>query len=157
MSRQLLVYDERFRLLRRRLLGDNAEPLTVRDLVEPVRMAVEADKDRSDARRNRLSQPTPAIPDAIYWFMLITLAVAVLALAFCLPYRGGGTEIVTLLVVTALMTASLLIIRDVDRPFGGAITVNATSMSVTEKDISADFASTYGKGKLPCDAQGRAA
>ncbi|NBE51956.1 bestrophin-like domain [Streptomyces boluensis] len=117
-------------------------------------MLLAADDDRSKARRDRLSQSTPAIPDVMYWFMLVTLALTVIAVAFILPTRRAGAEIATLAVFTALLTASLLVIHDVDRPYRGVINVDSVSMSVTLDDIAKDFVATYGAGKVPCDEQG---
>ncbi|MFE1777033.1 hypothetical protein [Streptomyces sp. NPDC059008] len=118
-------------------------------------MIVDADQKRHEGRYDRLAQSTPAIPGVIFWFMLITLAVTVIALAFTLPVKRRGTEITTLVILTALLTASLLIIYDVDRPFGGLVSISPTEMTITQQDIDHDYADTYGKSKLPCDAQGR--
>ncbi|MFG3256190.1 hypothetical protein [Streptomyces sp. NPDC048172] len=117
---------------------------------------VSANKERAAARRDRLSQSAPTIPRSLYLFMVLAVSVAVLVLAFCLPFRGGYAQIVTLFILTGLLTLSLLLIKDLDRPFAGAIKVESTnSMSVTENDITAIFAEQYGKKALPCDADGR--
>ncbi|MEV0319403.1 hypothetical protein ACIBKX_37810 [Streptomyces sp. NPDC050658] len=73
------------------------------------------------------------------------------------PTMDSRPAIATLAIFTALLTASLLMIRDVDRPYQGLIKVDSISMTVTSQDISADFASAYGEGKLPCDEQGQKA
>ncbi|ORT55752.1 DUF4239 domain-containing protein [Streptomyces sp. CB03238] len=116
---------------------------------------IDADRDRSEARQARIAESTPAIAPLFYWFMLVTLAVTVIVLAFCLPLRRFGTELATLVVLTILLTASLLIIHDVDRPFGGIIDVPATSIADASRDISDDFVAAHGEAALPCDAQGR--
>lgn len=120
-------------------------------------MILDADDKRAEARGERLSQSTPAIPDAMYWFMMATLAITVIAVAFCLPSRRGRAEMVTLAIFTALLTGSLLLISDVDRPFRGVIKVDAAPMTQTETHIFKDYAAAYEKEKLPCDAKGHAA
>ncbi|MBC6448002.1 bestrophin-like domain [Actinokineospora xionganensis] len=72
----------------------------------PFEMLVEADKERSSGRRQRLAESTPAIPDVVYWFMSVTLMVMAAAFAFSLPRRRNRAEIVTLTVLTALLTLS---------------------------------------------------
>lgn len=118
-------------------------------------LLVEADKERGDGRRVRLTEADPAIPGIVYWFMLLTLAVTVAAFAFSLPRRKNGVEIITLMILAVLFTLSLLLIRDVDRPFGGVIAVDASAMQRTERDLTEDFLAEYGQVPLPCDAQGR--
>ncbi|WP_274561540.1 DUF4239 domain-containing protein [Streptomyces spiramyceticus] len=116
---------------------------------------VTADRDRSEARQTRIAESTPAIAPLFYWFMLVTLAVTVIVLAFCLPRRKCGTEITLLIVLTTLLTASLLIIHDVDRPFDGLIDVPPTAIAETERDVADDFAGAYGESRLPCDTEGQ--
>ncbi|MGW0734852.1 bestrophin-like domain [Streptomyces sp. NPDC002851] len=130
------------------------KPLTDAPVFE---MLLDADDKRGESRRDRLSQSTPAIPGAMYWFMLLTLVVTVIAVAFVLPHRRGRAEIVTLAIFTALLTAALLLINDVDRPFRGVVNVDHASMNMTIDDITKDYDSAYGKEKLPCDARGHQA
>lgn len=115
---------------------------------------VNADKERSDARSQRVSQSVPAVPDILYWFMLLALAVTVGTFAFSLPAGRKRLEVATLVLLTALFTLSLILIRDVDRPFGGAISVSAEAMRDTESDIAEDFIDVYGQNALPCNDKG---
>jgi hypothetical protein len=91
-------------------------------------MLVSADKDRSQARQTRIAEASPTIPNTVYFLMLAALAV---------------------LVVT------LLVIRDVDRPFSGVVQIKPSAIAAVEDDVTEDFIATYGKGRLPCDDQGR--
>jgi len=126
------------------------------DSADPAfELLVGADQERGEGRRIRLTEAEPAIPTVVYWFMLLTLAVTVAAFAFSLPRRKNGVEIITLMILAALFTLSLLLIRDVDRPFGGVIAVDASAMSRTEEDLTEDFVAEYGQVPLPCDEQGR--
>ncbi|WP_149181453.1 hypothetical protein [Streptomyces sp. TRM49041] len=58
-------------------------------------------------------------------------------------------------VPAALLAASPLIVRDVDRRFGGMTDAPASAMADTERDITADFTSVHGEVRLPFDAERR--
>lgn len=115
---------------------------------------VGTDKERSEARQSRINESTPAIPDIVYWFMALTLAVTVAAYAYSIHLRGRQGHIVGVAVLTVLFIASLLLIADVDTPFSGTIRIDPTSMAYTEQDITEDFADVYGMDSLPCDGNG---
>ncbi|MFE2009048.1 hypothetical protein [Streptomyces sp. NPDC059491] len=117
-------------------------------------MLVAADNKRSDEREERLTQATASIPAAILWFLLITLIITVVALGVCLPRRKNRGQILTLVVITALLTTALCIIRDVDRPFGGIIDVEPTAISEAERQAARDFTANHPAAELPCDDQG---
>nr|WP_223184102.1 hypothetical protein [Streptomyces sp. CBMA291] len=117
-------------------------------------MLVAADNKRSDERDERLTQATASIPSAIFWFLLATLVVTVTALGICLPRRNNRGQITTLVVITALLTTTLCIIRDVDRPFGGIVDVEPTSMAEVEGQAYRDFTANHPNADLPCDADG---
>ncbi|WP_327072099.1 DUF4239 domain-containing protein [Kitasatospora purpeofusca] len=116
---------------------------------------VDADRERSEARQNRIAEATPAVPPAFSWFMLISLAVTLAALAFCLPRKRRGAEIMMLLVLTGLLTGSLLIIRDIDRPYDGLIAIQPTAIDGTNTDVTEDYIAAYGPASLPCGLEGR--
>ncbi len=133
-------------------------PYTLKELgsADPsFELLVGADKERGDGRRVRLTEADPAIPGIVYWFMLVTLAVTVAAFAFSLPRRKNGVEIITLMILAVLFTLSLLLIRDVNRAFGGVIAVDASAMQRTEEDLTEDVLAEYGQVPLPYDEQGR--
>lgn len=117
-------------------------------------MLISADNERSEARHTRLAESTPTIPMAIYWFLLIALAVTLAAQALSLPRRTNETQVTALVAVAALMVGALLIIRDVERPFSGAISVPPTAISDTADDIGEDYAAAYPAHRLPCDDEG---
>ncbi|MDI3388245.1 hypothetical protein QIS99_18835 [Streptomyces sp. B-S-A8] len=122
---------------------------------EPVfGMLVAADNERSQEREERQTQSTPSIPSSILWFLLITLTVTVIALGFCLPRRNNRAQILSLVVVTGLLTATLCIIRDVDRPFGGVTAVEPTAIAETERQATRDYRAHRALDTLPCDANG---
>ncbi|MFC9266356.1 hypothetical protein ACFTXJ_01060 [Streptomyces zhihengii] len=122
---------------------------------EPVfGMLVAADNKRSDEREERLAQATSSIPPTILWFLLATLVITVTALGICLPRRNNRGQIVTLVVITALLTTALVIIRDVDRPFGGIIDITATAITETERQAQRDSTANHPASDLPCDDDG---
>ncbi|WP_031010217.1 DUF4239 domain-containing protein [Streptomyces sp. NRRL F-5727] len=117
-------------------------------------MLVAADNKRSDEREERLTQATASIPSAIFWFLLATLIITVTALGICLPRRNNRGQIITLVVITALLTTALCIIRDVDRPFGGIVNVEPTAIAEAERQATRDFTINHPAADLPCDDQG---
>ncbi|MEV5355853.1 hypothetical protein [Streptomyces sp. NPDC052693] len=120
----------------------------------PFGMLVAADKERSQARQTRIAESTPAIPNAVYWLMLAALACLVITLGLCLPRKNTAVVTTGLVVLTALLTSVLLIIRDVERPFSGLIRVSPAVMAAVDHDITEDFTAAYGKNELPCNAHG---
>ncbi|MEE1814432.1 hypothetical protein PUR59_05270 [Streptomyces sp. SP18ES09] len=117
-------------------------------------MLVAADNKRSDEREERLTQATSSIPAAIFWFLLATLVITVTALGVCLPRKNNRGQLITLTVITALLTTMLVIIRDVDRPFGGIINVTPTAITEVERQATRDFLAHSPAAELPCDGQG---
>lgn len=117
-------------------------------------MLIAADNNRSEEREERLTQATASIPSAILWFLLATLAITVIALGICLPRRNNRGQLITLVVITALLTTTLCIIRDVDRPFGGIINVEPTAITEAERQATRDFTANHPAADLPCDDHG---
>ncbi|HEY9330137.1 MAG TPA: hypothetical protein VIS09_18185 [Streptomyces sp.] len=120
-------------------------------------MLTAADNKRSEEREERLTQATASIPSAILWFLLATLAITVIALGICLPRRNNRGQLITLIIITALLTTTLCIIRDVDRPFGGIINVEPTAIAEVERQATRDFTMNHPAADLPCDNQGNRA
>ncbi|MEU1025440.1 hypothetical protein ABZ366_25820 [Streptomyces sp. NPDC005904] len=118
-------------------------------------MLVAADNKRSDEREERLTQASASIPGAIFWFLLATLFITVVALGICLPRRNSRGQMITLTVITALLAMMLIIIRDVDRPFGGIIDVKPTAISEVERQADRDFLAHHPASDLPCDGKGK--
>nr|WSW71118.1 hypothetical protein OG461_35785 [Streptomyces sp. NBC_00995] len=123
--------------------------------VKPVfGMLIAADNKRSDEREERLTQASASIPSTIFWFLLATLFVTVVALGICLPRKNNRGQLITLTVITALPTTMLVIIRDVDRPFGGMIDVAPTAITEVERQGTRDFLAHHPASDLPCDSRG---
>ncbi|MWA14547.1 DUF4239 domain-containing protein [Streptomyces sp. BA2] len=117
-------------------------------------MLIAADNKRSDEREERLTQATASVPGVILWFLLATLAITVVALGVCLPRKNNRGQIIALTVITALLTSTLCIIRDVDRPFGGIIDVKPSAITEVERQATRDFLTHHRAADLPCDDNG---
>ncbi|MER5772374.1 bestrophin-like domain [Streptomyces sp. NPDC001985] len=142
-SPEVTVWSTDFRVALRELGG-----------APPFEMLVVADDRRAQARQTRLAESSPTIPGGIYWFMLVSLAVTIVALGLCLPRTGNRPQLVALLVITALLTGALLMIRDVERPFTGLIRVPPTAIADTGEQATRAFRAAYGTDGLPCDDRG---
>ncbi|MFJ7209616.1 hypothetical protein ACIQWR_39550 [Streptomyces sp. NPDC098789] len=117
-------------------------------------MLIAADNKRSEEREERLTQATASIPGVILWFLLATLVITVIALGVCIPRRNRRGQLITLTVITALLTTTLCIIRDVDRPFSGVIKVQPTAIAEIERQATRDFLAHHTAADLPCDSDG---
>ncbi|QDY77550.1 DUF4239 domain-containing protein [Streptomyces qinzhouensis] len=117
-------------------------------------MLVAADHKRSQEREERLTQSTASVPAAILWFLLATVAIMVGTLAICLPRRNNLGQVTVLVVIAALLTTTLCIIHDVDRPFGGLITVSPTAITEAEREATRDFLAHHPAAAIPCDTDG---
>lgn len=106
------------------------------------------------AHDQRLTQATASVPSAVVWFLLATLIITVTALGVCLPRRNNRGRLITLVVITALLTTALCIIRDVDRPFGGIVDVRPTAIAEAERQATRDFTANQPAAELPCDDRG---
>lgn len=117
-------------------------------------LLVDSDRTRSEARQSRVSEADPAIPDVVYWFMALTLAVTVAGYAYSIRLHESLAHIIAVGVLTVLFIGSILLIRDVDTPYSGLIRIAPTEMTATEQDVSEDFVTEFGPDRLPCDELG---
>ncbi|WP_232733937.1 hypothetical protein [Kitasatospora sp. CB02891] len=51
-------------------------------------------------------------------------------------------------------SATLVLIRDLDRPFGGIIDVKPDAIAELERQAHRDFLTDVPNGQLPCDEKG---
>ncbi len=75
-------------------------------------------------------------------------------LLFALLWKNNWGQIITLVVITGLLATALVIVRDVDRPFGGIINVSPTGITEAERQAARDFLANHKTAELPCDDQG---
>ena len=112
------------------------------------------DAERGDARRERLAQTRPSVPEVVSGFMLLLVGLTIIGLAFSIPRRANVPQIVTLVIVTVLTCASLLLIYALDRPFSGVLRIEPTEVQITAAQITEDYVENYPSSRLPCDDQG---
>jgi protein-S-isoprenylcysteine O-methyltransferase Ste14 len=84
--------------------------------------------------------------------LLIVLSIVVSGLR--IPRVDNLPQIITMVIVAVLLTAALIAIYTLDRPFGGVTAIPPTAMERTQEDITEDFVELYGADRLPCDDQG---
>lgn len=120
-------------------------------------LLVEADQERSGARNTRIAHAQPAIPTPMFWFMAAVLGISVAGFAFAIPRRNNVFQVGTVTVLTALFALSLALIRDIDRPFSGLVSVGSGPLAVIREHISGLYDDKFGLDSLPCDDQGRPA
>lgn len=119
-------------------------------------MLVDADRDRSTARRERINEATNTTPAAVYAIVLVTVAVSICAFAFAIPRRRNRAHVATLLILSLLLLSTLVLVRELELPFNGLARIGPSAMLDTAGDIGADYADAYGPAGLPCDRTGRA-
>jgi hypothetical protein len=110
-----------------------------------------ADRERVEARRVRLAEAAPSVPGVVTVLLVLCVAVTIGGTATLADRRMRPGLRYGLIAVTAIVfTATLLVIFDLDRPFGGLAQIQPTDMRVVEEQLGA---SPLGANP-PCDAQG---
>lgn len=116
-----------------------------------VAEVVAAERDRSAARRVRLAEAAPSVPAIVTALLVGCVAITVASTAAFADRRiRPGLRWTLLGVTTLIFTASLLVILDLDRPFGGVARINPTAMHAVEEQIG----STTLGANPPCDHSG---
>jgi hypothetical protein len=116
-----------------------------------VAQVVTADRDRAAARRVRLAEAEPSVPGIVTALLIGSVAVTVASTAAFADRRIRPSVRWTLLGLTTLIfTASLLVILDLDRPFGGVASIKPTAMRAAERQIGT---LPFGANP-PCDLSG---
>jgi hypothetical protein len=112
---------------------------------------VTADRDRAAARRVRIAEAAPSVPGIVTALLVGSVAITVASTAAFADRRIRPSLRWTLLGITTLIfTASLLVIFDLDRPFGGLARIDPTAMRAAEQQIGA---TPFGANP-PCDLSG---
>ena len=116
-----------------------------------VSEVVTAERGRASARRVRLAEATPSVPAIVTALLIGCVAITVASTAALADRRIRPSLRWTLLGLTTLIfTASLLVILDLDRPFGGVAKINPTAMRAVEEQIGT---TSFGANP-PCDLSG---
>jgi len=112
---------------------------------------VAAERDRVAARRVRLTEATPSVPGIVTALLIGSVVITVAFTAAFADRRIRPSLRWMLLGMTALIfTASLLVILDLDRPFGGVARIDPTAMRGAEEQIGT---MSFGANP-PCDVSG---
>ena len=111
---------------------------------------IRRDGERATARQDLLAEARTAVPPAMYWLMLFTVAVA-LVLFGVVTMKGMSQGMHAAMVVTTavVFTSTLLLIRDLDQPYDG---INAREPAQTTFVRGQMLAEVV--GSLPCDSRG---
>ena len=116
-----------------------------------VAEVVAAERARAAERRVRLAEAAPSVPAIVTALLIGCVAITVASTAAFAGRRIRPSLRWTLLGVTTLIfTASLLVILDLDRPFGGVARIEPTAMRAVEEQIG----TTAFGANPPCDLSG---
>jgi hypothetical protein len=113
-----------------------------------------ADARRGELRNERVVQANPTVPEVLYWLMVILVAISLGSLAYSIPRAKNTGQIAALVLVTVLFLATILLLRNLDRPFSYVLAQKPTDMRTTAQDIGEDYVDAYGD-TLPCDDRGQ--
>ena len=112
---------------------------------------VAAERARAAERRVRLAEAAPSVPAIVTALLIGCVAITVASTAAFAGRRIRRSLRWTLLGLTTLIfTASLLVILDLDRPFGGVARIEPTAMRAVEEQIGT---MPFGADP-PCDLSG---
>ena len=133
-----LVRDAGVRLVRAQGSSSAGENLVARD------------GERATARQSRLLEARPTVPGALSWLMLATVVV-VLAVIGTATMTTVDRRVHVVIVVAAatIFAATLILIRDLDQPYSGALHREPTQTEFVLRQIAAEV-----HGPLPCDRNG---
>jgi hypothetical protein len=109
---------------------------------------VARDGERAAARQNRLLEARPTVPGALSWLMLATVVV-VLAVIGAATTVDSRVHVVSVIAAATVFAATLILIRDLDQPYAGAVHREPTQTEFILHQISPEV-----HGPLPCDRKG---
>jgi hypothetical protein len=112
------------------------------------------DRQRGDARRQRLALAQSSVPKVISMFMLVLVFLTVVALAFFIPRVDNTAHRVALFVACSVLVFSLALIRSLDRPLHGGAQDPAHGDVDHRRRHTQDFEAESGRNRLPCNRRG---
>jgi hypothetical protein len=111
---------------------------------------VKRDGERAAARQKRLGEARPTVPNALAWLMLAAVAIVLAVMATATMFSVERAVHIAIVVATAIVFAcTLILIRDLDQPYSGALRRDPTQTAFVRDQIKAEL-----RGPLPCDAEG---
>jgi hypothetical protein len=122
----------------------------------PFTTLLSDNRDREQARRQRISDASPTIPSTVFWLMVVAVAISIGWLAFQLPrVKNRRPFLIAMGLYAAFLSAGLLVSVDLDAPFGGLAQIKPEAITSTEQDITTDFVAQHRGDSPPCDDQGQ--
>jgi hypothetical protein len=122
----------------------------------PFTMLLSDNKDREQARRQRIADANPTIPGTVFWLMVVAVAISLGWLAYQIPrVKNRRPFIIALGLYAAFLSAGLLVSVDLDAPFAGLAQIKPVAITSTEQDITTEFVAHHGADSPPCNDQGQ--
>jgi hypothetical protein len=111
---------------------------------------VARDGERASARQERLGEARPTVPGALFLLMVFAVAVT-LGMFGAVTERsvGRGVHLVIVGAAGVVLAATLMLVRDLDQPYAGALRRNPTQTEFIRAQIAPEV-----HGALPCDDGG---
>ncbi len=130
-----------------------------RAAVRSVRLGTDSDAgkallareaQRATGRQDRLAEARAAVPDAMFALMLLAVVVALLLVGI-VTAKGvtPGVHVVVVVAAALVFASTLLLIRDIEQPYGGVTGRDASQTTFIRTQMLQDVS-----GDLPCDDQG---
>ena len=120
-----------------------------------VTSVLQLDRQRSEARRLRLTEAVPSIPSLVLMLMVLAVLGVVLALTtFALPPIRTRNLGAISVVIAVLLGATLFLVEELEEPYSGVVKIQPDAIARTAESSAEDFAVTYPEAELPCDELG---
>lgn len=113
------------------------------------------DRQRSEARRLRLTEMVPSIPTVVLLLMFLAVLGVVLALTSLAlpPIRRRNLGAITF-TIALLLGGTLLLVEELEEPYSGLVHIPPSAMERTAGSAVEDLAA-IGVEDLPCNEDGR--
>lgn len=118
------------------------------NLVQPL------DARRGDLRSERIAQASPTVPAVLFWLMVVLIGFALGGLAYCIPRAENRAQIIVLTTVTVLFMITVLLIRNLDKPYNGPLAQKPTTMRIVAASDTGHYIDSY-QTPPPCNGQGQ--
>jgi hypothetical protein len=116
---------------------------------------VSLERDLSEARQVRLAQSEPSVPAPMTWLMVASVVMSVFFLGM-LAHVSIRTpvQLVALVGTTVILSASLLLINEMDSPYTGITKIAPDAMRHASTEVTEELADYTQRQPPPCDSKG---
>jgi hypothetical protein len=112
------------------------------------------DRARSEARRLRLTEMVPSIPEVVLILMFLAVLGVVLALTtLALPPIRRGNLLAITGVIGLLLGSTLYLVEELEEPYSGWVHIQPDAIARTSDSAAADYLELHGE-ELPCTEDG---